>query len=190
MRKIEGGALMVAIPKIIQLVAKNYGGAKKLDGQTVKHITKSIIKNFGSLGVGEIEPAFNLWSLGKFGEINAEIYGELTVLNVNRILSAYLQYRKDIITELQREERAAEFEAKQEEQNKAGQNEIDEMTDDEIRAEVEKCNGWDEIPIWIVRQVIKRKLIKLNDDQKQEYKTQGANVYKAEIHILKKIILK
>lgn len=141
-----------------------------------------IKKHWSHYGIEEIEFAFELWSLGKIGDRSTELYGgEFNCLILNRVLSAYEVYRRNELNDYLSDVRDAEFKREQKIKMDEAKNNLNKITDAEIRAEVEKYTSYDQIPKWLVDVVVNRKLIKITDEEKAVYLEKGKRLTELEM---------
>lgn len=147
-----------------------YGQKSDFDPILVKELMDDILERWSHLGVDELKHAFQLWSAGEIGDRNAEMYGVFNATVLNRVLAAYEKHRAEVINRELQKQRDMEFEKNEEQKRAEYQASLDAMTDDDIRAEVEKCSTYDQIPEWVLIQVSKRKLIRIDLETQAEYR--------------------
>ena len=70
-------------------------------GEELAVITEFIHKNYGHMTLQEIELAYNLSAMNKLDSV--EFYGSFSPMYVGKVISAYLHYRKVLLTDAIRE---------------------------------------------------------------------------------------
>ncbi len=90
--------------QVLKVVAKwrMYIGIPKNEvGEELAVITDFIHKNYGHMTLQEIELAYNLSAMNRLD--NVEFYGSFSPMYVGKVISAYLHYRKVLLTDAIRE---------------------------------------------------------------------------------------
>lgn len=150
------------------LIAEAFGNRKEIDSFLLMQMVSEIKSEWAHYGIMEIFEAFRMWSKKEIK--GSEMYGgEMNLLVLNRVLSDYENFRRDVLNKELAERRDKMWQELKRKHEAKEREVFDNITNEQLIEEVKKYDDLELIPKWLVNMVLKRGLIKDYESQKIKY---------------------
>lgn len=140
---------------------KLYGGRKEIDPEVLKECSRLIIDKFPHISVPEIREAYRQWSAGEIEVKGAEMYGgEFNAAQVGKIIGAYCEKRRGVLSAYLREREEEKDREAQAEKRRIMQEAFDAEFPRMIERARNEITDWREVPAYWYESANKRGMIK------------------------------
>ena len=157
--------LIITIPQ----VAKEYGARHEISTHLLTECIRLILKKFRFLAVAEIREAYRMWASGDIQIKGAEMYGgEFNAMQMGKVLSAYLGYRKPVLAKVLDIKTEMEEAADRSEKNRIAKEEFEIQFPKTILAARETITKFSEVVPWWYDSALKRGYFTITIEQKRE----------------------
>lgn len=167
LRRMEDPAKSLA--QQLPFIAQEYGARTAIPYHIQAECVRLVLEKFGHIGLNEIREAYRLYAAGEIRVKGGEMYGgEFNAAQLGKVLSAYNEHRKGIISAYTEEIHALADE--QAEAERAEKSRIE--FDAKFRAWVEKARkeqtDWRDVPAYYYDAAMSRGMIQFESGEKRQ----------------------
>lgn len=179
-RKLPPVDAKLLIQRTLSEVAKEYGARDDVPPGILFECVRLIGTKFAFLGVDEIREAYRQWAAGEIEAKGAEMYGgQFNAAQLGKVLSAYSENRKKIVSEYV----TASMKAKEELESAKRQEKQRAWYEDNFDMLLQSCRAedWREIPHHWFDTAWRRKMFNMSAEQIEEIKRDADELAQMEI---------